>query len=123
HLGSRVPRAHVCCVVFFFQSEDGIRDFHVTAVQTCALPICAITKESGTALIFDEVVTGFRCHPGGAQAYFGVEADLATYGKVIEIGRASCREREQNPVVGVAGKKKGSKSSGVRQGASAVRAL
>jgi amino acid adenylation domain-containing protein len=43
----------------------------------------AITKASGTALIFDEVVTGFRCHPGGAQAYFGVEADLATYGKVI----------------------------------------
>ncbi|HVJ46283.1 MAG TPA: amino acid adenylation domain-containing protein, partial [Luteolibacter sp.] len=43
----------------------------------------AITKQTGTALIFDEVVTGFRCHPGGAQAYFGVEADLATYGKVI----------------------------------------
>ena len=43
----------------------------------------SITKQSGTALIFDEVVTGFRCHPGGAQAYFGIEADLATYGKVI----------------------------------------
>lgn len=43
----------------------------------------SITKASGTALIFDEVVTGFRCAPGGAQAYFGVEADLATYGKVI----------------------------------------
>jgi amino acid adenylation domain-containing protein len=43
----------------------------------------AITRESGTALIFDEVVTGFRCAPGGAQAYFGVEADMATYGKVI----------------------------------------
>ena len=42
-----------------------------------------ITRESGAALIFDEVVTGFRCAPGGAQAYFGVEADLATYGKVI----------------------------------------
>src|SRR5690606_39732649 len=27
--------------VFFFQAEDGIRDFHVTGVQTCALPICA----------------------------------------------------------------------------------
>src|SRR6266511_5604387 len=26
--------------VFFFQAEDGIRDFHVTGVQTCALPIC-----------------------------------------------------------------------------------
>ncbi|BCU75555.1 amino acid adenylation domain-containing protein [Luteolibacter sp. LG18] len=43
----------------------------------------AITREGGAALIFDEVVTGFRCAPGGAQAYFGVEADLATYGKVI----------------------------------------
>lgn len=42
-----------------------------------------ITEKSGTALIFDEVVTGFRCAPGGAQAYFGVKADMATYGKVI----------------------------------------
>src|SRR5690606_3286209 len=29
--------------VFFFQAEDGIRDFHVTGVQTCALPIFAVT--------------------------------------------------------------------------------
>ena len=43
----------------------------------------AITERSGTALIFDEVVTGFRCAPGGAQAYFGIKADMATYGKVI----------------------------------------
>src|SRR5690606_21663689 len=31
----------VCTVFFFFQAEDGIRDFHVTGVQTCALPISA----------------------------------------------------------------------------------
>jgi glutamate-1-semialdehyde aminotransferase len=43
----------------------------------------AITEVSGTALIFDEVVTGFRVHPGGAQAYFGIQADIATYGKVV----------------------------------------
>jgi amino acid adenylation domain-containing protein len=42
-----------------------------------------ITEEVGAALIFDEVVTGFRCHQGGAQAYFGVRADMATYGKVV----------------------------------------
>jgi amino acid adenylation domain-containing protein len=42
-----------------------------------------VTKETGSALVFDEVVTGFRVEPGGAQAYFGVRADLATYGKVI----------------------------------------
>ena len=42
-----------------------------------------ITREAGAVLIFDEVVTGFRVHPGGAQAVFGVEADLVTYGKVL----------------------------------------
>ncbi len=41
-----------------------------------------ITESSGTAFIFDEVVTGFRIRPGGAQEYFGIRADMATYGKV-----------------------------------------
>ena len=42
-----------------------------------------ITEESETALVFDEIVTGFRTHPGGCQALFGIKADIATYGKVI----------------------------------------
>ncbi|MEO8589312.1 MAG: amino acid adenylation domain-containing protein [Flavobacteriales bacterium] len=42
-----------------------------------------ITKQSGTAFIWDEVITGYRMHPGGAQALFGIKADIATYGKVI----------------------------------------
>jgi glutamate-1-semialdehyde aminotransferase len=42
-----------------------------------------LTAESRIALIFDEMVTGFRLHLGGAQAWFGVEADIATYGKVV----------------------------------------
>ena len=42
-----------------------------------------ITEQHGTALIFDEVITGFRMHSGGAQALFGIRADIATYGKVI----------------------------------------
>lgn len=41
-----------------------------------------ITAASGTALIFDEVITGFRMHPGGTQALFGIRADIACYGKV-----------------------------------------
>ncbi|MGB9492418.1 MAG: aminotransferase class III-fold pyridoxal phosphate-dependent enzyme, partial [Terriglobales bacterium] len=45
-----------------------------------------ITEKSGTAFIFDEVVTGFRVHPGGCQALFGIRADLATYGKVVAGG-------------------------------------
>ncbi len=43
----------------------------------------ALTAAAGTALIFDEVISGFRMHPGGAQALFGIRADLATYGKVV----------------------------------------
>jgi len=42
----------------------------------------ALTTRIGAALIFDEVVTGFRTGPGGAQAWFGVQADIAAYGKV-----------------------------------------
>ncbi len=42
-----------------------------------------VTKQSGTLLIFDEVVTGFRCHPGGIKALFGIDADICTYGKVV----------------------------------------
>lgn len=41
-----------------------------------------LTEELGVPLLFDEMVTGFRSHPGGAQAIFGIRADLATYGKV-----------------------------------------
>jgi amino acid adenylation domain-containing protein len=43
----------------------------------------AITEEAGSLLIFDEVVTGFRSHPRGAQAVLGIDADMASYGKVV----------------------------------------
>jgi len=42
-----------------------------------------ITERSGACLIFDEVITGFRSQLGGAQAHYGIRADLASYGKVI----------------------------------------
>jgi len=42
-----------------------------------------ICTERGIALIFDEVFLGFRLAPGGAQEYFGVQADLVTYGKTL----------------------------------------
>ena len=42
-----------------------------------------LTEEAGIVYIWDEVVTGFRTAPGGAQEHFGVRADLATYGKVV----------------------------------------
>jgi len=43
----------------------------------------AVCTERGIVLIFDEVFVGFRLAPGGAQEYFGVGADLVTYGKTL----------------------------------------
>ena len=43
----------------------------------------AVTQADGALLVLDEVMTGFRVHPGGAQALYGVVPDLTTLGKVI----------------------------------------
>jgi glutamate-1-semialdehyde 2,1-aminomutase len=43
----------------------------------------ALCTARGIVLIFDEVFLGFRLAPGGAQEYFGVEADMVTYGKTL----------------------------------------
>ena len=57
----------------------------------------AVTAAHDIALVFDEVVTGFRCHPRGAQAVFDIDADLVTYGKVMGGGM---------PIGALAGRKK-----------------
>ena len=41
------------------------------------------TARAGTVLLFDEVITGFRYAPGGAQEYYGVTPDLTTLGKIV----------------------------------------
>jgi glutamate-1-semialdehyde 2,1-aminomutase len=45
-----------------------------------------ITKENNIPLIFDEVVTGFRVSPGGAQKHFGIKPDITTLGKALGNG-------------------------------------
>jgi glutamate-1-semialdehyde 2,1-aminomutase len=45
-----------------------------------------ITRDHGIPMVLDEVVTGFRLAPGGAQEYYGVECDLASYGKAVSGG-------------------------------------
>ncbi len=45
--------------------------------------IRTLTRENGALLIFDEVITGFRLAPGGAQEYYDVLPDITTLGKVI----------------------------------------
>src|SRR5690606_40274052 len=86
-------------VFFFFQAEDGIRDFHVTGVQTCALPISqrppAAQDHGGGAETEDEQLPGGDVGESGGQAGDEVDAALDHRGgvQVGEIGRASCRER------------------------------
>jgi glutamate-1-semialdehyde 2,1-aminomutase len=61
----------------------------------CLLPkdgylekVRGITRKHGALLIFDEVITGFRQDPGGAQRFYGVVPDIATLGKAIAGGAA-----------------------------------
>lgn len=45
-----------------------------------------LTSQNGSVLIFDEIISGFRVGPGGAQELFGVTPDLATFGKAMAGG-------------------------------------
>jgi len=64
---------------------DGSRRAHYDrAAYTAWLEkLRAVCSERGIVLIFDEVFLGFRLAPGGAQEYFGVRADMVTYGKTL----------------------------------------
>src|SRR5690606_39753461 len=48
-------------VFFFFQAEDGIRDFHVTGVQTCALPIFSLVPKKVTACEYTRSLASVIC--------------------------------------------------------------
>ena len=57
----------------------------------------SLTREHGVLLIFDEVITGFRYAPGGAQQYYGVTPDLTTLAKIVAgglPGGAVCGRRD-----------------------------
>lgn len=45
-----------------------------------------LTQQRNVLLIFDEVITGFRCTPGGAQEYYGLKPDLALFAKIVAGG-------------------------------------
>ncbi|MBP9061180.1 MAG: aminotransferase class III-fold pyridoxal phosphate-dependent enzyme [Rhodoferax sp.] len=57
--------------------------FNKSSYTTWLKELRQICDNRGIALIFDEVFVGFRLAPGGAQQYFGVSADLVTYGKTL----------------------------------------
>src|SRR5262245_10483943 len=64
---------------------DSARAFHFdkAAYAGWLKRLRAVCSERGIVLIFDEVFVGFRLAPGGAQEYFGVRADMVTYGKTL----------------------------------------
>ncbi len=101
-----------------YNDEDSVRDiFEACGNKIAALivePVAAnmgvvppklgflqflrkITRDYGTVLIFDEVITGFRLSYGGASQYYGVTPDMATLGKIIGGGMplaAYCGKKE-----------------------------
>jgi glutamate-1-semialdehyde 2,1-aminomutase len=64
---------------------DGSRRAHFdkSAYTAWLQKLRQVCTERGIVLIFDEVFMGFRLAPGGAQEYFGVKADMVTYGKTL----------------------------------------
>src|SRR5690606_40961803 len=96
---------------FFFQAEDGIRDFHVTGVQTCALPISISSRVSSCSR--RSRITS-RCSGGSSSSAScswrrcsksdscrsGVSGSATRATRASEIGRASCRERGEVGGVG-----------------------
>src|SRR5207302_2312786 len=100
-------------VLFFFQAEDGIRDFHVTGVQTCALPILAARSSmtvAPAAVIELRAAIAARSNGSGrhrasschccARLRASARAPPASRSR-DKIGRASCRESvEEVAVVG-----------------------
>src|SRR5690606_39364722 len=103
--------------VFFFQAEDGIRDFHVTGVQTCALPISSFATVAndvfvvsrvdidrpGPSYTVDTLTELQRLYGPETELYFITGADAMSQ---IQIGRASCRKRVEESEGGVAVNKK-----------------
>jgi glutamate-1-semialdehyde 2,1-aminomutase len=67
---------------------DSGRNAHFDRAAYCAWleRLREVCSGRGIVLIFDEVFVGFRLAPGGAQEYFGVRADMVTYGKTVAGG-------------------------------------
>src|SRR5690606_39798752 len=106
-----------------FQAEDGIRDFHVTGVQTCALPIChplSLLSPSQHRTVGaygspprDRALAGIGGHggappvpPPGVVRLRRARRARPRRGLARQIGRASCRERAESAVGAESWKKK-----------------
>lgn len=87
-----LPFNHLAAFDKILRHADRLAAVIIEPVQGAAGTIAAdreflaelrrITREIGAFLIFDEVITGFRLAPGGAQEFYGIAPDVSTYGKV-----------------------------------------
>jgi glutamate-1-semialdehyde 2,1-aminomutase len=76
---------------------------NIPATQGFLKKLRKVTGRAGVLLMFDEVITGFRLALGGAQEYYGVLPDLATYGKIIggglPAGAVGCSKEMMEAVI------------------------
>src|SRR5690606_40694346 len=102
-----VCTSYECYSYFVFQAEDGIRDFHVTGVQTCALPIFHLENLSAVKKLRkvpricadnvnscepERIRSGARCaHPTGGDSFFLARSEERRVGK----GGTSPRRQER----------------------------
>jgi glutamate-1-semialdehyde 2,1-aminomutase len=101
-LTTRVPFGDYDAAEDHFQRVLGLKGFAAVIVEPEGNPeylkhLRSLCTSSGTVLIFDEVITGFRFDLGGAQKLYGVTPDLATFGKAMANGMplsAICGKRE-----------------------------
>src|SRR2546430_11263914 len=89
----------MCCGIFFFQAEDGIRDLTVTGVQTCALPIYGDADRVGGMdgrggyVSTNQIISLLLHHLVVNRKRSGRMIKALTTTSMVKIGRASCRER------------------------------
>src|SRR5690606_39605282 len=97
---------------FFFQAEDGIRDFHVTGVQTCALPIWVRGSRPRRREASAPRMRSRRHEDLPARPLPHARRPRRTGRPRRQIGRASCRERAESSV-GAGASKEGTKGTSV----------
>src|SRR5690606_39347136 len=107
----------------FVQAEDGIRDFHVTGVQTCALPIWENGLRGYDLNVmqpkeYEKLSNESTQNKNGLWDWVKAISTL-----VVEIGRASCRERVESWVVAGGLKREGSEGCAGKQWERVVVAL
>src|SRR5207302_7391493 len=101
-------------LLFFFQAEDGIRDFHVTGVQTCALPISGGRRAAYSASSFLRVancagVNDLTAMPTGSSG-FTSGSFLVTISGGASLAKTTCALRSEERRVGKEGRSRGAPS-------------